>query len=212
MISSIGGFYQFIVFSAVFLNRFYNSFIILLDTENLLNSSISNEKYHLLKERKINYPKKIEEMNNKKNHKSSINKTNDNGISIEKSFNKILNHTNIKNKVKSNNDFTISDIGTSNRSQNITLPFKKHIPKRDSIIENITNNFCNFWKFILFKLSIGKKKNAFEFYHKFRVKLLSEEHLIRNHLNIYILLRLHKRKISNKRRYSFQLKDITKIV
>ena len=212
MISNIGGFYQFIVFSAVFINRFYNSFVILLDTENLLNSSISNEKYHLLKKVKIDYPKKTEEINNKNYHKSSINKTNDNGISIEKSFNKILNHTNIKNKVKSNNDFTISDMGTSNRSQNITLPIKKHIPKRDSIIENITNNFCNFWKFILFKLSIGKKKNSFEFYHKFRVKLLSEEHLIRNHLNIYILLRLHKRKMSNKRRYSFQLKDITSIV
>ena len=52
IISNIGGFYQFIVFSAVFLNRFYNSFIILFDIENLLNSSISNEKYHLLKKGK----------------------------------------------------------------------------------------------------------------------------------------------------------------
>ena len=215
MISNIGGFYQFIVFSAVFLNRFYNSFIILFDTENLLNSSISNEKYHLLKKGKINYPKKIEEMNkmnNKKYHKSSINKINDKGNSVERSFNKILSHSNIKNKIKSNNDFSLRDIGSFNRSQNITLPLKKDISKKGSVIENISKDFSNFWQFILFKLSIGKKKNVFEIYHKFRVKLLSEEHLIRNHLNIYILLRLHKNKMSNKRRYSFQLNDIIKIV
>ena len=212
IISNIGGFYQFIVFSAVFINRFYNSFIILFDTENLLNSSISNEKYNLLKKRKINEQKRIEEMNNKNYNKSAINKTNDKGISNERSFNKILNHSNIKNKVKSNNDFNNSEIGSLNISQNITLPLKVNISKRESVIENISKNFNNFWKFILFKLSIGKKKNVFEFYHKFRIKLLSEEHLIKNHLNIYILLRLHKSKMSNKRRYSFQLKDLIKIV
>ena len=209
IISNIGGFYQFIVFSAVFLNRFYNSFIILFDIENLLNSSISNEKYNLLKKRKINDQKRIEEMNNKNYHKSAINKTNHKEISNERLFNKILNHTHIKNKVKSNNDFNNSEIGSLNINQNITLPLKVNISKKESVIENISKNFSNFWKFILFKLSIGKKKNVFEFYHKFRVKLLSEEHLIKNHLNIYILLRLHKNKMSN---YSFQLKDLIKIV
>ena len=212
IISNIGGFYQFIVFSAVFLNRFYNSFIILFDIENLLNSSISNEKYNLLKKRKINEQKRIEEMNNKNYHKSAINKINDKGISNERSFNKILNHSNLKDKTKSNNDFSIGDIESFNISQKITLPLKVNISKKESVIESISKNFSNFWKFILFKLSIGKKKNAFEFYHKFRVKLLSEEHLIKNHLNIYILLRLHKSKMSNKRRFSFQLKDLIKIV
>ena len=211
IISNIGGFYQFIAFSAVFINRFYNSFIILFDTEDLLNSSISNEKYRSLK-KEINYQKNLEEINNKKYHKSEINKTNNKGIFNERSFNKILNRTNIKNKDKNNNDNTIRDTGSINRSQNITLSLKKDISKRESIIENISKNFNNFWKFILFKLSIGKKKNVFEFYHKFRVKLLSEEHLIKNHLNIYILLRLHKSKMSHKRRYSFQLKDLIKIV
>ena len=211
IISNIGGFYQFIIFSAVFINRFYNSFIILFDTEKLLNSSISNEKFHLLKKGKISYPKKVEEIINKKYHKSSVNKINDK-ISNERSFNKILNNSTIKDKVKSNNDFSTVDIENFTISQKITLPLKKNIPKRGSIIENITNDFSNFWKFILFKLSIGKKKNVFEFYHKFRVKLLSEEHLIRNHLNIYMLLRLNKNKMNNKRRYSFQLKDLIKIV
>ena len=212
IISSIGGFYQFIVFSAVLINRFYNSFVILFDTENLLNSSITNEKDNFFKKEKINYPKKIEEKNDKKYHKSSMNKINDKGTSIERSFNKILNQSNIKEKVKSNNDFSIGDIKSINRSQNITLPLgKPNNTKRESVIENISQDFSNFWQFILFKLSIGKKKKVFEIYHKFRVKLLSEEHLIRNHLNIYTLLRLHKHKMRNKKRYSFQLNDIIKI-
>ena len=121
-------------------------------------------------------------MSNKNYHKSANNKTNDKGISNERSFNKILNHSDIKDKVKHNNDFIIGDIESFNRSQKITLPLKENISKRESVIENICKNFNNFWKFILFKLSIGKKKNAFEFYHKFRVKLLSEENLIKNHL------------------------------
>jgi len=207
-ISNIGGFYQFIVFSAVFINRFYNSFVILFDTENLLNSSINNEKDHLLKKGKINYPKKTEETDNKQYHKSPINKINDKGISAERSSNKILNHSNMKDKFKSNNDSSIGDIGNSNRNQNITLPLKTNITKRETAIEYFSKNFSNFWQFILFKLSIGKKKKVFEIYHKFRIKLLSEEHLIRNHLNIYILLRLNKHKMSNKRKYSFKLKDI----
>jgi len=207
-ISNIGGFYQFIVFSAVFINRFYNSFVILFDTENLLNSSINNEKDHLLKKGKINYPKKTEETDNRQYHKSPINKINDKGISAERQLNKILNHSNMKDKFKSNNDSSIGDIGNSNRNQNITLPLKTNITKRETVIEYFSKNFSNFWQFILFKLSIGKKKKVFEIYHKFRIKLLSEEHLIRNHLNIYILLRLNKHKMSNKRKYSFKLKDI----
>ena len=212
MISNIGGFYQFIVFSAVFINRFYNNFITLFDTQKLLNSSISNEKYDINKKRKINYQKKIQEMNNKKFYKSAIDKTNEKEVSNDRSINKILNHTNVKNKIKSNNDFTISDIGTINKSQKISLPRKDRISKKRSVIENFNKSINNFWRFILFKLSIDKKKNTFEIYHKFRVKLLSEEHLIRNHLNIYTLLRLHKKKMNNKRRYSYQLKDLIKLV
>ena len=142
---------------------------------------------------------------------------NDKEISYDKSFNKILNHTNVTKKVvnkitKNNNDFTISDIGTFNKSQNLPLSPKKTVAKKESIIQNFNSNINNFWRFILFKLSIDKKKNTFEYYHKFRVKLLSEEHLIRNHLNIYELLRLHKKKLECKRRYSYQLKDLFKLI
>ena len=67
IISSIGGFYQFISFTAVFINRFYNHFIVLFDTQNLLNSSINSERNNYEKIRKINHQKKKKEKNKKKN-------------------------------------------------------------------------------------------------------------------------------------------------
>ena len=49
IISSIGGIFQFITFVSIFINGLYNNYIVLSDTENLLNSSIDFEKqkfYH----------------------------------------------------------------------------------------------------------------------------------------------------------------------
>ena len=129
IISNIGGFYQFIVFSAVFLNRFYNHFIVLLDTQNLLSSSINNEKNNFKKKRKSHYQKIFQEKNDQKIHKTSHDKLNEKEVSNNKSINKILNHTTVKPKVinrieKNINDFSISDIGNVNKSQNIKLDFK----------------------------------------------------------------------------------------
>ena len=43
------------------------------------------------------------------------------------------------------------------------------------------------------------------------VKHSSEEHLIKNHLNVYNLLRINEKK-RNFRRNSYQLKDLTKLI
>ena len=66
-------------------------------------------------------------------------------------------------------------------------------------------------KFILFKLTCESKDNCFKIYNNFRKKLISEEHLIRNHLNIYNLLRITERKRSS-RRNSYQLNDLIKLI
>ena len=68
--------------------------------------------------------------------------------------------------------------------------------------------FCNY---ILYKLTCGKKKDFFNIYKNFRIKIISEEHLIRNHLNIYNLLKVTERKRHN-RRNSYQLKDLINLV
>lgn len=69
----------------------------------------------------------------------------------------------------------------------------------------------NFFEFILFKLSCDTKNCSFKVYKKFRTKIISEEHLIRNHLNIYNLLRLTEKK-RNFKRYSYRLQDLIKLV
>ena len=68
--------------------------------------------------------------------------------------------------------------------------------------------FCNY---LLYKITCGKKKIFYNTYQKFRTKIISEEHLIRNHLNIYNLLKVTERKRHN-RRNSYQLKDLINLV
>ena len=57
-----------------------------------------------------------------------------------------------------------------------------------------------------------KKKYLFKVYENFRIKIISEEHLIRNHLNIYNLLKVTEKKRHYRRRISYQLKDLLKLV
>ena len=49
VISDIGGFYKVISIIAIFINKIYNNYIMLFDTEELLNSLINAEK-KILKE------------------------------------------------------------------------------------------------------------------------------------------------------------------
>ena len=68
----------------------------------------------------------------------------------------------------------------------------------------------NFFYFILYQITCGKNFNVFDVYQKFRKKIISEEHLIRNHLNVYNLLKYTERKRT--RRNSYQLKDLIKLI
>ena len=63
----------------------------------------------------------------------------------------------------------------------------------------------------MFKISCEKKNGFYKVFNDLRIKIISEEHLIRNHLNIYNLIRINERKKSF-RRNSYQLKDLIKLV
>ena len=69
----------------------------------------------------------------------------------------------------------------------------------------------NFWSFFIYKITCGKKDNNFKAYESFRTKIISEEHLIRNHLNIYNLLKVSKKKL-NSRRNKYHLKDLINLI
>ena len=69
----------------------------------------------------------------------------------------------------------------------------------------------NFFNYLIFLITCRKKKLYFNFYREFRMKIISEEHLIRNHLNIYNLLKVTERK-RNYRRNSYQLNDLVNLI
>ena len=84
----------------------------------------------------------------------------------------------------------------------------------DKIYNNIVNGNIleknkksNFFGYILYLITCKKKNNFYKIYNDFREKIISEEHLIRNHLNIYSLLKISKQ---NKflRKHSYKINDL----
>ena len=73
LFSNIGGISQFITIFATYLNRLYNYYIVLFDTEQLLFSSIDSEKSD--NNNHLSRSKKIKDINIKNYNISEINKT-----------------------------------------------------------------------------------------------------------------------------------------
>ena len=218
VIPSIGGINQVVIFISVFINSLYNQFIELVDTESLLFSSmkLENKDHKKSPIDNKNIDNKFEELNKEK--KNSSVKTN---FNREKIFEKLeKNKIDNNNISKSQNYFINPDELNHNSNtkikQNEDKEYRnngKIIKKKDSkiITEKITKEKKTFLKYIIFKLLCGKKYEWFEIYKNFRTKIISEEHLIRNYLNIYNLLRATE----NKKRFrskSYRLKDLINLV
>ena len=168
-----------------------------------MNYSICDEKYNCKKNKIL---KKLEDINTNKNHKRNKSKILEKyDFKKEKSKNKTIDNSNYKERTKSK-DFIISNI----EDKNIT--FNKNIEKKENNKKGKKDSFINtFLNYISFKFS-NDKKNNFQIFQNFRVKIISEEHLIKNHLNIYHLLRVNIKKINSKLRHSYNLKDLTKLI
>jgi len=209
-ISSIGGIYQFITIVAIYINSLYNNYIVLSDTETLLNSSIHNERTISIKneiERKRTRQKLRELKNEKINNKFFDNMN----YSIEKPKNKNTKNSGIDNNLsKSNNNICPTSTDNVNSNQNhIDIKKIKNLNKYNNRAEREKDkNFCGF---LFFKFLCGKKENIFNIYNEFRIKMISEEHLIKNHLNIYNLLRVTEKKRFHKRS-SYKLEDVINLV
>ena len=215
VISSIGGINQVIIFISIYINSLYNQYIVLQDTELLLFSSIYSDKKTMIKIMKKN---KVSEKI-KTSEKDSIN-----NFPVK---NDDKNKTNIKtrNKNLEKNNFSKSNDNFLGNSENITHNFKfsTQIGEKENEINNNKNKensdsshitqhkIKNFFEFILFKIFCQKKYKWFNVYNNFRIKIISEEHLIKNHLNIYNLLRAIKNKKRFKRN-SYKLKDLIKLI
>jgi len=198
-ISSIGGIYQFIMVISILVNSLFNNYITLSDTEILLNKSIYNaktfnsNKLESLK-KKLNEKTKNENINQPNNKRKYI---------TEKPLNKseiIKNSTN-NNCMASYEHININKIKMENEIN------KEN--KRNRLIKK--NREKNFFNFLLYKISCHKTDNVFQIYHDFRIKMISEEHLIKNHLDIYNLLRVTEKR-RKYRRNSYELKELINLI
>jgi len=199
VISNIGGINQAITVIAFIINKLYNKFITLCDTENLLFSTIDLEKciykkdsnkFRESKQKRYKTLKTISEkgkvVNEKQNTKS----------------NKAINKTDLNTSKNKNLTFNKDEIDKSKEKLN-DLDNNSKI-KLNEIITFKSKKKKLFLHYIFFKLTFEKKNNYFKVYENLRMRMLSEHHLIRNHLNIYTLLKVTKSKrLTRKNSYHF---------
>jgi len=225
IISSIGGIYKFITIVAIYINSLYSNYIILSDTLGLLHSSIHSEKNKIeikRNNRNINSYNLRDDEKDKKDNEKKINSNIKSAIksSERKKLDKLdkLDYTNIKNsKIINDNSKSNNNILKENTQPNLDLNNKKdnlektedNIKKMDSKMKfEKKKTFCGF---LIYKITCRKKFKYYNVYRDFRMKIISEEHLIKNHLNIYNLMKVTEKKRSYKRN-SYQLKDLIKLV
>ena len=73
------------------------------------------------------------------------------------------------------------------------------------------NNINNFFNYFLYKITFKQKKiNPFKFYDRFRMKLMSEENLIKNHLTMCNLLKDNEKRRLRTNKY--HLSDLLKYI
>jgi len=211
VISSVGGVYQSITIIAVYINTLYNKFIILSDTEVLLHSFIHSEKHshdYKKKEYKNQKIQKLKELDNDK-IKNDIAKT-----LYKEKYNTEKTNKNIKDKKVNDTSYINNSLSVSKEKVNISsekLDHKFNNKKFRYIDTTKKMELTNFFYYLIFLITCRKKKNYFNYYREFRMKIISEEHLIRNHLNVYNLLRVTERK-RNYKRNSYQLNELIKLI
>jgi hypothetical protein len=212
IISEIGGFYKFAQLVAFYLNYLYNTYIVLSDTQILLNNLIQNEKGNNINTQKSIFQKIDNLKNDEEKNEKPKEKDKNNISSLERINSKTNKSRNIINpKDENSSNFNFSNLKIKQPNSNIDRnKIKSLILNRENTIKTYHSSFC---KFLLYKLCCDKKNKYYYIYHNFRIKIISEEHFIRSHLNIYNLLKLNaSKRNSNKRRFSYQIKDLMNLI
>ena len=216
VISNIGGIFQAIFLAASLVNSLYNKYIVLIDTEKLLSSSVEKEKDYKPKNAKFEKAKKV--LKNKTNDldedksNNTLKNINEKHNLYNSKSNKLINSNKEKDNLK--NDYynfktDYKNINNNYNKEENKIEKEKNNDDNKNKIENYKEK--NFWSYFCYKISNGKKNNNFRIYESFRTKIISEEHLIRNYLNIYNLLKVSKKKLYSRRK-SYHLKDLINLV
>jgi hypothetical protein len=112
----------------------------------------------------------------------------------------------------SNNNEILSNDSLSSDENKKEFSLTKN--KDESFSNNVNNENTlmmnkksNFFYYILYLIACKKKNSYYDIYNNFREKIISEEHLVRNHLNIYHLLKITKES-QFKRENNYKINDL----
>ena len=181
VLSDIGGISQVIFVVAGIINNFYNNYIILIDTKELLSSySFNLQEYYKNENNNNDYklPNSASLKNIDTNKSISIEKrkdsiySNNNNQTTEKQ--EVLN----KNSNDINNGIFIDEKKFKYEGSYINKGTIKDVSDR-----NKNKELINFWNYFLYKIRY-KKNETFKNCENFRIKLLSEKNIIKNNLII----------------------------
>jgi hypothetical protein len=222
IISDIGGVFEILLVIASFINSIYNDYIALSDTSELLNLLIDKEKNPLKNENNNNKEEIKKDINNRIliNNKEEDKKYKENAKKNEEILKMKPNHLPPlfpKNDGKNEIRYSINSEMLTNDNMNKDgkkIEFCSTKNTEEIIGNNIINNNVleknkksNFFGYILYLITCKKKNSFYNIYNDFREKIISEEHLVRNHLNIYSLLRISKQS-KFIRKNSYKINDL----
>ena len=169
VLSDIGGVSGPITFIAAYLNKLYNDYVILSDIKLLLSPYFNTED-----DKKKNNNISFKNLNYKSNNIESSKTVVDIGMNSEKNKNTIPSESNIQN------------------TENNKVLYEKKYGFENNININNKNTMINdkisFWSYLYFSFKCKQKNNDIIIYEIFRKKIISEEHIIKDYLNVYNML------------------------
>ena len=172
VISDIGGIAQVITYVTVFLNSIFNKYITISNVEKILFPFLNLEKINKNKNIDIKLNDLLETINKLENKTNINNNVNINSNTIES-----------KASLNNNDDACINETMSNKYKNNVTQIISKEDELRARYNTLFKKKF-NFFNYVFHRLTCRKKNIYFKEYETFRIKVISEENIIKNHLNI----------------------------
>jgi len=189
IISNIGGTYEVIISLFIVINKIFNYYAILCDTEELLSQCPWHIK-EILKNEKMKIKKFIQKKNKNLKELDTRQKeilSKENNYFCNKSNEKELDKKD-KNKIQSsskninNCTFIIEDEFKYENSEIINNKDSKKNFKNNNTINVMEKiNFC---EYLIYKITLGKKNNKVKLLENFRKNIISVENIINNYLSV----------------------------
>ena len=196
LISDIGGTYQVMMTLFILINKLFNYYAILCDTEELLSlcpgsiKEIMKRETMKIKIFKQKKNKTFKELDAPKKEKEILSKENNNfeSKSNEKIFKNDINKIQSSSKNINNCTFIIENEFKYENSEIINN--KNNTKDFKSINANNYQEKISFWKYLIYKITFGKRYNQIKLFENFRTNIISVENIINNYLNINFISKM----------------------